>query len=231
MENENVMDFKGIRATARRNLSGKWGISIGVAVVACLLGGLVTGQTFLPDVTRELEESRDLISVGSVLRISVTGGLLGFAAFLIGGTIELGYARFLLKQHDGQDIAFNDLFSQFHRFGQGFAQHFLRVLYVFLWMLLLIIPGFIKSYSYSMTPFIMAENPDLSASEAINRSKAMMDGHKLELFVLNLTFLGWMILCAMTLNLGNLFLNPYKNAAHAAFYRQISGQRQHYDMY
>ena len=83
MENENVMDFKGIRATARRNLSGKWGISIGVAVVACLLGGLVTGQTFLPDVTRELEESRDLISVGSV-RISVTAGLLGFAAFLIG---------------------------------------------------------------------------------------------------------------------------------------------------
>lgn len=230
MEYENLMDYKSIRATARRNLTGKWGISIGVAVVACLLGGLITGHSFLPDVTRELEESRDLISLDSVLRISVTSGLLGFAAFLIGGTIELGYAQFLLKQHDGKDIAFNDLFSQFHRFGQGFAQHFLRWLYIFLWMLLFIVPGIIKGYSYSMTPFIMAENPELSASEAINRSKAMMDGHKTELFVLDLTLFGWAILCALTLNLGNLFLNPYRNAAYAAFYRQISGQRRYYEM-
>ena len=96
--------------------------------------------------------------------------------------------------------------------------------------MLFIVPGIIKGYSYSMTPFIMAENPELSASEAINRSKAMMDGHKTELFVLDLTLFGWAILCALTLNLGNLFLNPYRNAAYAAFYRQISGQRRYYEM-
>lgn len=222
MENENLMDYQSIRATARRNLTGKWGISIGVAVVACLLGGMITGSAFLPDVTKSLRESPDLISFGGVLRISVTYGFVGFVSFLIGGTIELGYAQFLLKQYDGKDVAFNDLFSQFYRFGQGFAQHFLRLLYVFLWMLLFIIPGVIKSFSYAMTPYIMAEHPELSASEAIKRSMAMMEGHKLELFVLNLTFLGWTILCALTMNLGHIFLNPYKNAAYTAFYRQIS---------
>lgn len=231
MENENMMDFKAIRATARRNLTGKWGISIGVAAVACLLGGLITGSSFLPELTRRFEDSQELLSnpqlLGSFLGISVSATLLGLVTFLIGGTIELGYAQFLLKQHDGQDTVFNDLFSQFYRFGQGFAQHFLRVLYVFLWMLLFIIPGIVKGYSYAMTPFIMADHPELSASQAINRSKEMMNGHKLELFVLDLTFIGWAILCALTMNLGNLFLNPYRNASYAVFYRQIAGQNRY----
>jgi len=236
MENENEMDFKGIRATARRNLTGKWGISIGVAAVACLLGGLLTGTSFLPEITKRLEDTPQLLEnlnpqvLFTVLGISIGSGLLGLVIFLIGGTIELGYAQFLLKQHDGKELAFSDLFSQFYRFGQGFAQNFLRGLYVFLWMLLLIVPGIIKAYSYAMTPFIMADHPELSASEAINRSKEMMEGHKLELFVLELTFFGWSILCALTMNLGRLFLNPYINASYAVFYRQISGQKRYYEM-
>lgn len=236
MENESVMDFKGIRATAREKLSGKWPISIGVAVVACLLGGMITGSDFLPEVTRKLDELPSLLSswdprlLAGVLGLSAGAGLLGLVVFLIGGTIQLGYAQFLLKQHDGKEIAFQDLFSQFYRFGQGFAQSFLRGLYIFLWSLLLIVPGIIKSFSYAMTPFIMADHPEMSASEAITCSREMMNGHKLELFVLGLTFLGWMLLCVLTLNLGNLFLNPYVNAAYAVFYRQISGQRRYSEL-
>ena len=74
-----------------------------------------------------------------------------------------------------------------------------------------------------MTPFIMADHPELTASEAIDRSKELMDGHKGDLFVLDLTFIGWDLLAAITLNIGHLVLNPYKNAAHAAFYREIAG--------
>lgn len=133
----------------------------------------------------------------------------------------MGYCRFLLRQHDGQSVEFGDLFSQFDRFGAGFAQRFLRNLYVFLWSLLFIIPGIVKSYAYSMTPFIMAEHPDLTASRAIELSIQMMDGHKTDLFILDLSFLGWSILAILTGNLGYLFLNPYENAAHAAFYRQL----------
>ena len=73
-----------------------------------------------------------------------------------------------------------------------------------------------------MTPFILEEHPELTASEAIARSKALMDGHKMDLFLLDLTFLGWAILAALTANIGYLFLNPYLNAAYAVFYREIT---------
>ena len=73
-----------------------------------------------------------------------------------------------------------------------------------------------------MTPFIMAENPDLSANDAITISTELMEGHKGELFTLDLTFLGWDILAAITCNIGYLALNPYKNAAYAAFYRDLT---------
>ena len=78
-----------------------------------------------------------------------------------------------------------------------------------------------------MTPFILAENPNMSASEVIDASKDLMDGHKMDLFILDLTFIGWDLLASLTLNLGNIALNPYKNAAHAAFYRQIQAQQQY----
>lgn len=229
------MEAKELRARARANLQGNWGLSIGVAAVAVLLGGTLVGSLFLPEVNTDLPDS--LANWGFVssalqqgwklgnLTLSVPGGLLSLVSFIVGGTLHLGYAQFLLKQHDGEKPEFSDLFSQFHRFGTGFAQCFLRNLYTFLWSLLLVIPGIVKSYSYAMTPFILAENPDLSASEAIRRSMALMDGHKGELFYLELTFLGWGILSSIALNLGYLALNPYKNAAYAAFYRQLTAQQ------
>ena len=76
-----------------------------------------------------------------------------------------------------------------------------------------------------MTPFIMAENPEMTASEAITASKEMMDGHKGELFTLDLTFIGWDLLCLFTLNIGHLWLNPYKNAAYAVFYKDLTASR------
>ena len=100
-------------------------------------------------------------------------------------------------------------------------------MYTFLWSLLLIVPGIIAALRYAMTPFIMAEHPELTASEGIQRSKELMEGHKMDLFILELTFLGWDILCALTLNIGNLALNPYKNAALAVFYRNITSRQRY----
>lgn len=221
------MDTSEIRRKAREHLQSNWALSIGIAAVACLLGGLLIGTSFLPNIQFSPSREFSLLfpftwQVTDTIRITIKSGLLSLAAFLIGGVLQLGYARFLLKQHDGKTLDFNDLFSQFDRFGTGFAQDFLRTLYTFLWSLLLIVPGIIAALSYAMTPFILEEHPELTASEAIARSKALMDGHKMDLFILNLTFLGWDILCALTANIGNLFLNPYKNAAYAVFYREIS---------
>ena len=221
------MDTSEIRRKAREHLQSNWALSIGVAAVACLLGGLLIGTSFLPNIQFSPSREFSLLfpftwQVTDTIRITIKSGLPSLAAFLIGGVLQLGYARFLLKQHDGKALDFNDLFSQFDRFGTGFAQNFLRTLYTFLWSLLLIVPGIIAALSYAMTPFILEEHPELTASEAIARSKTLMDGHKMDLFILNLTFLGWDILCALTANIGHLFLNPYKNAAYAVFYREIT---------
>lgn len=226
------MSYSDYRRIAREKLSNNWWLSIGVAAVAWLLGGLLLGGSFLPEVNYKVDqEELSLINIAnSTVRFALSAGsALGLAQFILGGTIQMGYAKYLLAQHDGGERNFNDLFSQFNNFGTGFAQKFLRSLYSFLWGLLFIIPGIIASYRYAMTPYILAENPEMTASQAIEQSKYMMDGHKGELFCLHLTFIGWDILAALTLNLGNLALNPYKNAAEAVFYRDLQDQlrRQH----
>lgn len=222
------MTSSELRAIARRNLEGTWGISVGVALVAAILGGLIVGTgsninfNFNEDTVRNLPP----IFWTVLLPLASLAGLLGIASFILGGTVELGYAKFLLKQYDRKQLQFSDLFSQFERFGTGFAQQFLRVLFTTLWMLLFIIPGIVKGLSYAMTPFILEEHPEMTASEAIKASMRLMDGHKMDLFILGLTFIGWQILACLTMGIGFLFLNPYMNAAYAAFYRSISTGRQ-----
>lgn len=223
------MDSKLLRARARENLRGMWPVAIGVAAIAYLLGGLMFGAQFFPELKTEftatdLEALRnfEFDRINTHMRVGNIN-TIGLVGFILGGVIQLGYGQFLLKQHDKLEPTWNDLFSQFHRFGQGFAQKFLRGLYCFLWGLLFIIPGIVKAYSYAMTPYIMAENPDMRAQDAIRASMQLMDGHKGELFWLRLTFIGWDLLAALTLNLGHLALNPYKNAAEAAFYRELTG--------
>ena len=222
------MTSSELRAIARRNLEGTWGISVGVALVAAILGGLIVGTgsninfNFNEDTVRNLPP----IFWTVLLPLVSVAGLLGIVSFILGGTVELGYAKFLLKQYDRKELQFSDLFSQFERFGTGFAQKFLRTLYTVLWTMLFVIPGIVKSLSYAMTPFILNDHPEMTASEAIKASQKLMDGHKMDLFILGLTFIGWEILACLTMGIGFLFLNPYMNAAYAAFYRNISGQRQ-----
>ena len=101
---------------------------------------------------------------------------------------------------------------------------FLMMLYICLWSLLLIIPGLIKAYSYAMTPYILEEHPELSANEAIDRSRAMMKGHKFDLFWLHLSFIGWMILGFVSLGIGYFWLAPYMQTAQAAFYEDLKAE-------
>lgn len=100
----------------------------------------------------------------------------------------------------------------------------LSTIYIFLWTLLLIIPGLIKSYSYALTPYILVEHPEMSANEAIEESMRLMDGHKFDLFYLQLSFIGWAILSILSLGLGIFWLIPYQMTAQAAFYRDIKNE-------
>lgn len=223
-----IMTSSELRAIARKNLEGNWGISVGVALVAAILGGTIGGFGSNVNFNINEETIRNLPPIfwTVLLPMASITGLLTIVTFIIGGVVELGYARFLLKQYDKKELVFSDLFSQFDRFGTGFAQQFLRILYTTLWALLFLIPGLVKSLSYAMTPFILEEHPQMTASEAIKASQKLMDGHKMDLFLLSLSFLGWALLACLTMGIGYLFLTPYMNAAYAAFYRSISGPRQ-----
>ena len=97
--------------------------------------------------------------------------------------------------------------------------------FIFLWSLLLVIPGLIKSYSYAMSNFILADNPTMSANDAITASRKMMDGNKWRLFCLDFSFIGWYLLCGLTFGLLTFFVEPYHQAARAEFYESIRGEK------
>lgn len=100
---------------------------------------------------------------------------------------------------------------------------FVTRLFIFLWSLLLIIPGIIKAYQYKFVSYILAENPELTASEALDKSTEMTRGHKMDMFVMDLSFIGWYILGAICFGIGVFFVNPYRDTSFAMLYKHLSG--------
>lgn len=225
------MEYSLIRARARENLRGSWGVSIAAMLVAGILGGtMVSGGFGLnlnvdTEVLALLPEALAAALAAAAASVASIGSTLNLVHFILGGVIQLGYSKFLLAQHDGQTYQVKDLFSQFDRFSVGFLQKFLRTLYTTLWTLLFIIPGIVKRLSYAMTPYILNDHPEMTAKQAIRLSQELMDGYKGDLFMFELTFIGWDILNALTLGIGSFWLSPYKEAANVSFYRQILEDR------
>ena len=220
------MTYSDIRARARENLRGHWGVSVAAAFVAMIFGALLVNSGNSVELIERIGEHTDAPRITALLSVLISAAsAISIAHLVLGGVVQLGYSKFLLAQHDGGEYQVKDLFSQFDRFSVGFLQMLLRNLFVALWSLLLIVPGIIKSYSYAMTPFILADHPELTANQAIRRSMELMDGHKGELFILGLTFLGWDILNVFTLGIGSFWLNPYMNAAYGAFYRELTAKQ------
>lgn len=129
------------------------------------------------------------------------------------------YNQLLVSEDDR--ITSNMFSNTFKGYWRNVWGGFLVVLFIYLWMLLLIIPGIIKAFAYAMTPYILKDNPELSANQAINLSMKMMKGHKFDLFYLYLSFIGWSILSMFTLGLGYLWLMPYMYTSMAAFYQDV----------
>ena len=158
----------------------------------------------------------------------VFGAVSGAASYIpVVGSILValpmmyGYAIVMLSVMRGGEMNIGGLFDGFNDFGRIVGTKLLQAIYTFLWMLLLVIPGIIKSYSYAMTDFILKDEPLLANNAAIEKSMAMMDGNKMKLFLLDLSFIGWAILCLFTFGIGFLFLQPYVQSAHAAFYEDL----------
>jgi len=118
------------------------------------------------------------------------------------------------------------MFDGFKTYGRAIGVQLLTAIFILLWAVLLIIPGIIKSFAYAMTIYISKDHPELSANECIERSMDMMKGHKWELFMLYLSFIGWFILCLFTMGIGFLWLIPYVNVTVSKFYEELKAQEE-----
>lgn len=232
------------RSAARRALAGRWGVALAVSLVAALLGG-VGRSTDGFNITFNTSEISSFYQDGSfnlaalvawlnlpltnfsAAYASVAGtlGFIGLALFLIGGAVELGHNLFYIRLMRGEQASFGTLFSRFEIFLKALGLRLFMALFVFLWALLLVVPGIIASYRYRMAPYLMAEHPEMGIREAVEESKRMTLGYKGRWFCLDFSFIGWALLCVLTLGIGFLWLNPYQSAASAEFYLNILGER------
>jgi len=139
--------------------------------------------------------------------------------------LEWGYSLFFLRVARKQSADYGTLFDGFKDYLRIFLTMLLKCVYTWLWMLLLIVPGIVKSYSYAMTSFVLADDPNIKYDAAIEESMRLMDGHKMELFLIDLSMIGWLILCIFTCGIGYLFLSPYVFTTHAHFYEELKAER------
>ena len=159
--------------------------------------------------------------------ISLAAGAIPYvgsvAGFILSAGFSLSMVMIFLGLTQGNGVTIGDMFKGFNDLWAAIKLYFLMGLKIALWSMLFMIPGIVKSFSYAMAPYILAENPGMSARAAINRSKEMMEGHKMELFILQFSFIGWAIVSVFTFGLLLIWLVPYMGAATANFYNAIKG--------
>lgn len=198
-------------------------------VLVALLMGLFTATataTYRTDSSTEFQyavQSGDKAAIAALVGafVLVAGIGLVIKIFLV-NPIKLGGVHFFTENIEAGPVPVGAIKAGFQNYGHNFVVLLLQDVYLTLWFLLLIVPGLIKAYSYRMVPYILAEHPEFSATEVITRSREMMNGHKWQAFKLDLSFLGWILLGALTLGLVNVFWTaPYMESAQAALYLKL----------
>ena len=185
-----------LKSAAKRQIKG----NLGILFLIMLLSGLIGGG----------------ISV-----VPVVGGV---AAMFVNAAFSLAMVSIYVNLTEGNRPKVGDLFSQFRNVISAFCTNFLAGLLVFLWSLLLIVPGIIKACAYSQALYILADDPALGSWEAIKRSKEMMQGHKMEYFLLCMSFYGWALLGAFTFGILYIWLIPYMQTTYANYYKSLKGE-------
>ena len=201
---------------------------VSAVVVALLMGifGTVSGESS----ARRVSENSDIYS-GNLFNVGmITGLLVGIttvvilivlvAKVFVGNLLKMGGYRFFILNQTAQP-GIGTLLDGFRsgHYVNIVLTMFLRDLFTALWSLLLVVPGIVKHYEYLMVPYIIAENPAMDYKEAFQISKQMMDGEKMEAFIMDLSFLGWYLLSAVTCGLLAIFyVNPYVQASFAEMY-------------
>lgn len=185
-----------LKAMAKEQLKGRWTPIVLATVVVALISGGVSGVC---------------------LKIPYIGEL--FPIF-VSAPLSLGMVIYTLKFANGETPEVTEVFSGFNRWIDSVILSFLIDLFTVLWSILFIIPGIIKGISYSMSEYILAENPDMKPGEAIEWSKKITNGHKSRIFLVQLSFIGWAILASITV-IGLFWLIPYMNITMVNLYNEI----------
>ncbi len=188
---------------ALKSLIGKWGIAIGAWLVFFILTEFQIGWEWQGDDGGDYKVGLKIISL------------------IIGGPLSLGYTTLILFISRNQKPDFAILFSGFKRFVVSFAAYLLMSIFIILWLLLLIIPGIIACLRYSQTFYILSEDENIGPLEAISKSKEIMAGNNWKLFCLYFRFIGWFILCIVTLGFAGLYVGPYLSQSCANFYNDL----------
>ncbi len=204
MSTISTTENRTLMVQARESLKEKWGLAVGTFFVYMLIISAITwiAQALFGD---ESEIGALIITI-------------------IDGPFSLGLAIFALSLSRNQDAKLTQIFEGFQKFGVAFAAYILQLIFVLLWMILLIIPGIIAAISYSQTFYIIADDDSIGPLQAIKKSKEMMMGNKWKYVCLGLRFIGWILLCILTLGIGLLWLIPYMSISYAKFYDDISGK-------
>lgn len=164
----------------------------------------------------------------AILASIISGLLVSVASFIPGGSllatglIGVGVAGVFMSIIRNENVEIGHVFDGFqNNFVTNLIAGVLYTIYIALWTLLFIIPGLVKTYSYGMTFYLLKDHPEMTASEAITESRRLMNGNKMRLFCLDLSFIGWYLLSCLTFGILLIWVLPYHEAAHAAFYESI----------
>ena len=232
---------RDLKLDARRALKHNWVSAIIASFIASLLGGITSsgigsvsfdfsgmgsGGTIDPSAPIDPDTLATLLKIYNVMLAFIGIMLIVMVIYIIiyhtiGGAVAVGYAKYNVNLIDGKDANISNLFESFSRWFPAFGARILCQIFTFLWSLLFVIPGIIAAFSYAMVPYVLADNPWMTANEAIVESKILMRGNKWRLFCLNLSFIGWYFLGGFTLGIALIWVIPYHQAAIAAFYRDI----------
>ena len=194
-----------IRAMARKQLQGKWGLAVGTFL---LIQVILVGVTYLATFISILS---GIECINYILPIPFTA------------IFTLGKCRFTLNLATDKNTAnLEDIFSQFNLFFKALGLFILQTIIIYIGLILFIIPGIIFSLSLSQSYYILVENPDKSIIDCLKESNTIMKGYKWNLFCLYFSFIGWSLLALLTCGIGTLWLIPYIETSMACFYKDIT---------
>ena len=237
------MTFKEIKRHALDSLKGNWGIAILGALIASALGGIDgsspdfnfssgSGSSSTSGSTEQgsamdQEQLTMLLSIliPIVLVTLFIALVMSVAFFIVGSTVGVGYAKFNLYLVDGIRPSIGAIFSYFRHLKTCVLAELFVTIKVTLGLLLFIVPGIIASYKYAMVRYILADNPQMSAREALYESARLMDGNKWRYFCFGLSFIGWALLVVASFGIASIWVVPYEQAAIAKFYREIKSEK------